>query len=227
MTDNFYRMTHTPALLLGLLLGFGPALSAQPNSTRFASRNAIEKVCLELEHETRLKDTQSGRFHLFSSNCSIDRDFYGSWERAGDTLSLTTDKRPSINLESVTETGVSTDQVLVSLRSDDPALLPGLTAHHGDQTFRVGASGTVTLNVPLTSVFFSHPGMAKAVYIPVNTDAAEVTISVRFLDLHLPSLVDDRWLLQGKHMVYVPRAGSLRSEQMTLHRGKRCFYPQE
>jgi hypothetical protein len=223
------------ALLAVALLA--PALAgAQARETRFASRNAVEKVCLTLEHDGALDAAVKGRFRMASSNCTVDRDFTGTWTRRGDTLSLTTDRRPSFRVESFTESGTDTARTRLVLRSADPQLLAGVRVYAAPDSSAAGgrpARGALlgrgpelALDNPVGALLLALPGMAPQVFRPLHPNAAITTVTLRFEDLHAPALVDDRWLPDGRRLTFVPRAGSLRSEPLELRRGQRCFYRQ-
>jgi hypothetical protein len=221
------------ALLAVALLA--PALAfAQPRETRFASRNAVEKVCLTLEHDGALDRARAGRFRMASSNCTVDRDFIGAWTRRGDTLSLNTDRRPSFRVASFTESGTDTARIRLVLRSPDPQLLAGVRVYAAPDSPGVksalgvplGQGPELALDNPVGALLLALPGMAPQIFRPRHPNAATTTVTLHFEDLHAPALVDDRWVLDGRRLTFVPRAGSQRSAPLELRRGQRCFYRQ-
>jgi hypothetical protein len=234
---------------LGLCLLLCPGrLLAQSGSdalsreTRFASRNAVEKVCLTMEHTGPWKAAERGRFRMASSNCTIDRDFVGSWLRKGDTLVLNTDRRPRFSAKPMPpnemEQGAEATQepragidpgaspeLRLALQSDDPMLMQGLRIQFEGQPIQRWQGPSMGVPAGTRSARLLLEGMDPVV---LNWSVAEGDAGLRFAlvfeDLYTPALVDDRWLLQGSVMRYVPRPGSVRTEAIELKKGKRCWY---
>lgn len=216
-----------------------PALQAQSAAvqhTRFASRNAVEKICLTLEHQARWKDAASGRFQMASSNCTIDRDFEGSWRRVqgsdtGDTLVFNTDRRPHFKALALPPAKASEAAPFgkpeLQLRSADPAMLRALRVRLDEGEWQLWKGPSMPLPQGTKRIRLLLPGMAIVelpLAAPVASSSKPLRYEVVFEDLHVPALVDDRWLLMGSTLQYLPREGSVRTESIELKKGKRCWY---
>jgi len=200
----------------------------------YASVNSFEKVCL------RLGDDQ--KFAFFSSNCTTDRDFSGRWQVRGDTLVLNSDNGPAMELGKVLENPTAefahgealavekpdgkdnAGTIKIMLRSADAPLLRSLRVSMGDASAFPNSSGVVYHALPLDTIYFNMEGMKPSNYVPMNPMAAAFDVEIRFKNLDKPSLFNDRWLLSGRKLSYLPGPGSSRSAEIGLVRGKRCFY---
>jgi hypothetical protein len=194
----------------------GQAQKSIPRTGTYASVNAYEKVCLRLNNNQR--------FAMFSSSCSIDRAFEGRWTSRGDTLILNADNGPAMILSGATETPGPAKRTRVQVLASDPLLLSGLMLRSGTQQTALDASGSAWLEQPLELVELHMQGLRPLTYRAVDPAAAALDLDIRFQNLDRPSLVNDRWLVRGKHLNYLPGPQSSRSAEIRLKRGKRCFY---
>ncbi|MBI1193864.1 MAG: hypothetical protein GC205_11950 [Bacteroidetes bacterium] len=225
-----------------LFAGWMALLAASPGFAQikvgtYASVNSFEKVCLRLD--------QNERFAFFSSNCTTDRDFSGRWQLREDTLVLNSNHGPFMELGLVRETeanasmestpgeALATDQsneqsstntTKLTLRSADAPLLRSIRVSTGDTVARPNSYGVIYLGHESKNITFSMDGMPSLQYAPVDPKASAIDVEIQFKNLDKPSLFNDRWLLSGRTLTYLPGPGSSRSAEIALVRGKRCFY---
>ncbi len=246
------RVTGLAGVLLlpiGLL-----AQEASDTQTRFASRNAVEKICLKLTHDGAWKHAAGGRFRMTSSNCTIDRDFSGGWQKRGDTLVLNTDRRPFFRVladvqgAETPSSGAAPDaartaaeaepkansiaegKLRLQLSASDPALLRGMRVQADAGPALRWGRGTLDIPAQTRSLRFVVPGMDPVHVVLDDPELAGAFLGKRlflhleFADLYVPALVDDRWMLDGRILRYIPREASVRSEAIELKKGKKCWY---
>ena len=194
------------------------SVEAQIKQGTYASINTFERVCLKL--------TDQQRFEMFSSNCTIDRDFVGDWKYHHDTLVLQSDNGPAMTVLGATETSGSGSEATILLKSRDPQLLRGISVKSRHDMARQKADGTFTINHPIDSIYFVMEGLRPQLYIPVDPNVSLLTVELLFQNLDKPALVNDSWLVDGKKLHYLPGSYSSRSSSIELKRGKRCFYKQ-
>ena len=194
----------------------GPGVLAQIAPGTYASINSFEKVCLQVE--------EGERFSMFSSNCTIYREFEGMWTSKGDTLILNADNGPAMHIIGVTETPDQAEWASITLRSSDAHLLSAMTLSTRHQSVKVSASGRLQMEHPLDTIWFGMEGMASVFYVPVDPQIAVLKADIGFMHLDKPSLVNDRWLLKKRELRYLPGPHSNRSSEIALRRGKKCFY---
>lgn len=191
-------------------------LIAQIKPGTYASIHAYEKVCLRI--------SPNQRFSLFSSNCTTDRDYEGSTVVSGDTLILQTDIVPSVAIIGATETSAIAERAVLIVQSEDAALLRGMRIQTPQETHTYQGQSELRLKHPIDSIRFTVPGLPAVTYKPIDSLSARVQVDFRFLNLDKPTLINDRWLINGNKLRYLPGPTSARSAEIELKRGKRCFY---
>jgi hypothetical protein len=219
------------------VLAFAVPGMAQLRSGTYASVNSFEKVCLRL--------TEDNRFHLFSSNCTTDRDFAGQWQQRGDTLVLHSDNGPAMALgrvqaipasgpassnaqealaEEPTNSPGNPGTTVLVLHSPDAPMLRAVRVSMDGRTLKPNARGEWSVAQPLGDITLDMEGMTPLVLVPDAANPAELRVEILFRNLDRPSLFNDRWLAEGRQLRYLPGPGSTRSADIALKRGKRCFY---
>ena len=203
-------------LLSALLLSC--TIQAQVSASKIPGRyahNGLEKICLRLD--------QQQRFQLFTSTCTMDDHLVGRWELNTDTLVLNSDRQPGIKLQAERQKLQDSIGLTFRLSLSDPALGSAMTMRVDDGPAQPIRKEVVWTNRPRV-LTFEIEGM-EALRYEVASFAVELDLTLGFENLTASYLRNEKWLIGGKTMTYLPGPRSnVLPEAVEIKRGKKCFY---
>ena len=200
--------------LLVLCCGFVVGLIAQPTGKYAFS--GLEKICLNVYDENK--------FELLTSNCTFDFHHTGSWVTEGDTLVLDSDVKPRMQLLKLETAQGDRQGCQLMISCKDPLMLRTmkLVADGRTYSFDGGSFGLAPQSPRKITLMLD--GFEPFVIEPEGVNNTIITAHIKFEDLHIPYLENDRWLIDGRTLHYIPPPGSNKSEDIIVKRGKRCWY---
>lgn len=203
-------------LLSALLLS--STIQAQVSNTKIPGRyahNGLEKICLRLDEQQR--------FQLFTSTCTMDDHLVGRWDLRADTVVLNSDRQPKIKLQAEKQRLKDSIGLILNLALTDPALGAVMTMRVDDGPAQPIRNKVVWTKRPQVMTF-EIEGMESLRY-EIASLALELDLTLGFENLAASYLRNEKWLIEGKTMTYLPGPRSnVLPEAVEIKRGKKCFY---